>query len=396
MLFPGKEEQLHLALDRMCYPWISTAFYCLPDTVNEHRALAYREPARAQQGGVFHLRFGFPLPFCQLACLTAMLLSSFAKEQETGHSQPSRNNPHRKTRVRLGWELLFLPLIPGNIKMAGCVWLCRAGVEVKNSDPSDTTQGEGQNYEVVFSRGMQGVEHKEMWWNREEAKLCTKLGEKRMASLKDSGNPGSYTGGTTHPFSGASEDWPSLQQVAQVGMAVMTLLAASSSVSLSPVLYPTSLILHRGGSAAVLSHEGKTVQKALQARFTLTGRDWAPFLLSQDPFFPPGWESSVWRQGIRKPAHPPGFQVPLVNNRRLFLSQTTSKAAELLSPVVPGAAVLVLPAEAEWGPEKHTHFYFPRRGKTLWEVTKSCNSSTGKLDMTVNKDVGCLFLKNTW
>lgn len=117
---------------------------------------------------------------------------------------------------------------------------------------------------------------------REEAKLGMKLGEKRMASLKDSGSPGSYTGGTTHPFSGASEDQPCPQQEAQVGMAVMTLLAASSSVSLSPVLHPTSLILHRERALAVLLHDGKTVQKALQARLTLTGRDWAPFLLSQE------------------------------------------------------------------------------------------------------------------
>lgn len=46
--------------------------------------------------------------------------------------------------------------------MAGCVWLCRAGVEVRNPDPSDTTQGEGQYYEVVFNRGMQGVEQNKM------------------------------------------------------------------------------------------------------------------------------------------------------------------------------------------------------------------------------------------
>lgn len=182
---------------------------------------------------------------------------------------------------------------------------------------------------------------------REEPKLGMILGKKRMASLKDSGSPGSCTGGTTHPLSGASEDQPCPWQVAQVGIAVMTLLSASSSASLSPVLYPTSLILHRERAVAVLPHEGKTAKKALQPRSTLTGRDWAPFLLSQDPFSLLGWESSGWRQEIRKPAHPPGFQVPLVNNRRLFLSQNTSKAAELLSPVVSGPAVLVLPAEAE-------------------------------------------------
>lgn len=168
---------------------------------------------------------------------------------------------------------------------------------------------------------------------REEAKLGMKLGEKRMASLKDSGSPGSYTGGTTHPFSGASEDQPCPQQEAQVGMAVMTLLAASSSVSLSPVLHPTSLILHRERALAVLLHDGKTVQKALQARLTLTGRDWAPFLLSQE--ITPGWESSGWRPGIRKPAHPPGFQGPLVNNRRLFLSQKHSKGSRVPEPCSP-------------------------------------------------------------
>lgn len=35
-------------------------------------------------------------------------------------------------------------------------------MEVKNPDPSDTTQREGQYYEVLFNRGMQGAEHKEM------------------------------------------------------------------------------------------------------------------------------------------------------------------------------------------------------------------------------------------
>jgi len=52
--------------------------------------------ARTQQRGVFHLRFGFPLPFYQLACLTATLLSSFAKEQETGHTvNPLETHPPR-------------------------------------------------------------------------------------------------------------------------------------------------------------------------------------------------------------------------------------------------------------------------------------------------------------
>lgn len=46
--------------------------------------------------------------------------------------------------------------------MAGCVWLCRTGVEVKNPDPSNTTQGKRQYYEVVFNRGRQSAEHEEM------------------------------------------------------------------------------------------------------------------------------------------------------------------------------------------------------------------------------------------
>lgn len=64
--------------------------------------------------------------------------------------------------------------------------------------------------------------------------------------------PGSYTGGTAQPLPGVSEDQPCPQQVAQVGTAVMTLLSACSSVSLSPALYLTSLILHRERAVAVL------------------------------------------------------------------------------------------------------------------------------------------------
>lgn len=71
------------------YSWISTACHCLPHTVNEHRTLPYKVAhqhiCKSRRVGVFHLHFGFPLPFCQLACLTAMLLFSFAKEHEIGH-----------------------------------------------------------------------------------------------------------------------------------------------------------------------------------------------------------------------------------------------------------------------------------------------------------------------
>lgn len=82
VLFPGKVGAVTFGfgLNVHIYPWISTAVIAC-QTVNEHRALAYKESARAQQGGVFHLHFGFPLPSCQLACLTVTLLSSFAKEQ---------------------------------------------------------------------------------------------------------------------------------------------------------------------------------------------------------------------------------------------------------------------------------------------------------------------------
>lgn len=87
VLLPGKVGAVTFSfgLNVHICSWISTACYCLPDTVSEHRTLAYKESARAHEGGVSHLRFGFPLPFCQLACLTATLLSSFAKEQEIGH-----------------------------------------------------------------------------------------------------------------------------------------------------------------------------------------------------------------------------------------------------------------------------------------------------------------------
>lgn len=121
--------------------------------------LVYKESARAQQGGVFHLHFGFPLPFCQLACRTATLLSSFAKEQEIGHGQPSRNNPHRRIQTLVGVTIYLAH--PRKHNNGWMPFVCRAGGEVKNPDPSDTTQGEGQYYEVVINRRMQSAEHKE-------------------------------------------------------------------------------------------------------------------------------------------------------------------------------------------------------------------------------------------
>lgn len=91
--------------------------------------------------------------------------------------------------------------------------------------------------------GMQGAEHKEMWWNRgrkwswvwnwvRKGWLLSRV-QKVLA-------PGSWTGGKTHPPPGVSEDQPCPQQVAQVGIAGMTLPSASSSASLSPALYPHS------------------------------------------------------------------------------------------------------------------------------------------------------------
>lgn len=96
-------KQLHLAVGWMCQCIPGLALLVtLPatHTGNEHRTLATRQHinifARAEKWRVFHLRFGFPLPFCQLACLTAMLLSSFAKEHEIGHTvSPLETSPSR-------------------------------------------------------------------------------------------------------------------------------------------------------------------------------------------------------------------------------------------------------------------------------------------------------------
>lgn len=85
-------KQLHLPFDWMCKSipgsallvtachtqWMSRGLWLTRQHINIF--------AKAEQWGVFHLHSGFPLPFCQLACLTVTLLSSFAKEHEIGHT----------------------------------------------------------------------------------------------------------------------------------------------------------------------------------------------------------------------------------------------------------------------------------------------------------------------
>lgn len=57
------------------------------------------------------------------------------------------------------------------------------------------------------------------------------------------------------------------------------------------------------------------------------------------------------------------------------------KAAELLTPAVPGLAVLVVPTEAEWGPETFTLSCFPKRAKILQEASgKDLHASTGAIE----------------
>lgn len=77
------------------------------------------------------------------------------------------------------------------------------------------------------------------------------------------------------------------------------------------------------------------------------------------------------------------------------MSQKNSKPAELLSPVVPGPAVLVLPTEAE--DLRPTLVSASQGGAKLSEKwQRAAIHPLGKLDMTVNRDDGCLFLKNAW
>lgn len=221
---------------------------------------------------------------------------------------------------------------------------------------------------------MQGAENKEMWRNRGRKQSWVWNWVRKgwlRSRVQEVLGP---TGGITHPPSGVSEDQPCPQQVAQVGIAVMTLLSASSSVSLSPVLYPTSLILHTERAVAVLPHDGKTVKKALQARSTLTGRDLAPFLLSQDPFFPPGWERSGWRPGIRKPGHLPSFQDPLVNNRRLLLSQNHFKGSRAPEPCSPRTSS-VGAAYRSWVRTWDQHsFLLPKEQQNSWRSGQELQS----------------------
>lgn len=187
--------------------------------------------------------------------------------------------------------------------------------------------------------GMQGAEHNEMWWNRGRKRSWVWNWVRKgwlLSRVQKVLGPEQEEKLTPHQgflrTNPAHSRW--LRWALQ---GLHSPQPVPVSVCHLPYIH-TALVLHRERAVAVLPHHGKTVKKALQTRSTLTGRDWTPFLLRQDPFFPPGWESSGRRPGIRKPAHLPAFQVPLVNNRGLFLSQNHFKGSRAPEPCSPMAS----------------------------------------------------------
>lgn len=190
VLFPGKVEALTFSfrLNAQIYSWISNACHCLPHLVNGHRTLAYKAAHQhiCKSTTVRSLSLTFWLSSSFLSaglsdCDAAFLLCKGTWDRT--HSQPSRNTSSMwEGWFRLQWELLFTEFIPGNATKVECVQFRWIGVEVRNPDFCDMTQGEGQYDEAVFNWGTQSAEHKEMCWSGGRM-LGMKLGEKGMASL---------------------------------------------------------------------------------------------------------------------------------------------------------------------------------------------------------------------
>lgn len=190
MLFPGKVE----AVTFISSDCVLQGQHCLPfpALLNEWEQDFARQNinifARAQLQGIFYLRFGFPLLFCQLACLTAMLLSSFAKEYETGHTVSSLEahflqQACGKADSSFGGSYYLLSSSYRTwqrLNTFGCVgfWM-----EVRNPNLSDTTHGEGQYFEAAFNGGMQGVQSKKCVEAEERSRAGMKWGKKGMTAL---------------------------------------------------------------------------------------------------------------------------------------------------------------------------------------------------------------------
>jgi len=115
VLFPGKVEAVTFSfgLNVQICSWISTARRCLPQTVNEHRTLAYKAAyhhvCKNATARSLSLTFWLSSSFLSAGlsdCDAAFLLCKGTRDRT--HSQPSRNTSSTwEGWFRLWWELLF-------------------------------------------------------------------------------------------------------------------------------------------------------------------------------------------------------------------------------------------------------------------------------------------------
>lgn len=161
-------------------------------------------------------------------------------------------------------------------------------------------------------------------------------------------------------------------QVAQVGIAVMTLCSASSNIILLPVLYPIPPVpvptQRKGCGSAPMWWEDNQKSPSTQVH---PHRERLGTISAHPRCPAPSRVEKLWLETVSQETTAPAWVFKCfwwVTGDYCCL-KCNSKEALLLSPVVLGLAVLVVPTEVEWGPETLTLSCFPRRGNTLWEAS---------------------------
>lgn len=282
----------------------------------------------------------------------------------------------------------------GNVTKAGCVSLHRIRVEGRNPNLGDTTQGGG----------------KIMRWCLTEEHRVQSI--RKCVELEEGSTAGYGTGWERDGFSvglrrwwllcptqeeepkppGFSEDQPNPPPGGSGGYCRDdTMFSASSSIILLPVLYPPIPILtqRKGYGSDPMWSLGWQSEKPFNAHPSPLEKIRHHFCSAKTPA--PFRLGKLWLKTKSQETSAPAWVFKCVwwVMGDYCCLKYNSKAAELLSPMVPALAALVVPTVVEWGPETLALSCLLRRGKTFWEaVAKSCSPSTGSIGHE-NKDVGC-------